>query len=436
MVLGTTNTTTLSATAPAASVVYTFPDVGSSCEVVLTAGNQTITGSKTYTGDIATNANLNLPLTNTASAGVIEMNGVSFIHCATSNTTYNTFVGISSGNFTLSGTGTVAVGANAGQSITSAGSCVLLGFNAGKSITSGGSNILIGFAAGQNVTIGSSNIVITSNNVLLASGTNNIVIGMAVSIAAAITNSINIGGGASAKATIKIGTNGTHTSCVIQGISGATSSGGVAVLVNAAGTLGTTTSSIRFKQNIIDIPAAVLTKLLAVSIKQFTYKADSSNEIQYGAIAEDVLPVWPDVISYEIDGVTPNTIQYQKWVPVLAKIAQKHELKLATLPIRISLAATLSVIVTFTDIASTKFILPGGSTWSSIKVIMSCTAGGGVFRLYNKTTPGTIASVNFGVTAETMLDWNITPFSTVADQVMCIQATCAGVASLSFVQIA
>jgi fibronectin-binding autotransporter adhesin len=50
IVLGTTNTTTISATAPAASVTYTIPDVGANASFVMTEGAQTINGDKTLSG--------------------------------------------------------------------------------------------------------------------------------------------------------------------------------------------------------------------------------------------------------------------------------------------------------------------------------------------------------------------------------------------------
>lgn len=51
LVLGVTNTTTISATAPAASRTYTLPDAGGAADFVLTAGSQTLT-SKTLTSPI------------------------------------------------------------------------------------------------------------------------------------------------------------------------------------------------------------------------------------------------------------------------------------------------------------------------------------------------------------------------------------------------
>jgi hypothetical protein len=48
LVLGVTNTTTISATAPASSAVYTIPDVGTTASFIMTTGSQTITGAKTF----------------------------------------------------------------------------------------------------------------------------------------------------------------------------------------------------------------------------------------------------------------------------------------------------------------------------------------------------------------------------------------------------
>ena len=57
LVLGTTNTTTISSTAPSASRIYTIPDTGTNSSFVMTDGNQTINGLKTFTQDITvTNA--------------------------------------------------------------------------------------------------------------------------------------------------------------------------------------------------------------------------------------------------------------------------------------------------------------------------------------------------------------------------------------------
>ena len=52
VILGTTHTTTISATAPSASRVYTIPDAGGSANVVLDAGNYTIAGTWSFSNSI------------------------------------------------------------------------------------------------------------------------------------------------------------------------------------------------------------------------------------------------------------------------------------------------------------------------------------------------------------------------------------------------
>ena len=52
IILGTTNTVTLTSPAPAASRVYTFPDVLGAASFVMTAGTQSIAGAKTFTDPI------------------------------------------------------------------------------------------------------------------------------------------------------------------------------------------------------------------------------------------------------------------------------------------------------------------------------------------------------------------------------------------------
>lgn len=67
IILGTTNTVTISSTAPAASRVYTIPDAGGAADFLLTVGAQTITGAKTF-------ADQTLKLQETGSTDVITIN--------------------------------------------------------------------------------------------------------------------------------------------------------------------------------------------------------------------------------------------------------------------------------------------------------------------------------------------------------------------------
>lgn len=65
-VLGTTNTTTVSFTAPASSRVYTIPDAGTNTTFILADGTQTIIGSKTFSSAIL------------AASGTVNNPGVTF----------------------------------------------------------------------------------------------------------------------------------------------------------------------------------------------------------------------------------------------------------------------------------------------------------------------------------------------------------------------
>lgn len=55
LTLGITNTTTISAVAPQASVTYSIPDAGTNASFVMTEGSQTIGGDKTFSGTTAIN---------------------------------------------------------------------------------------------------------------------------------------------------------------------------------------------------------------------------------------------------------------------------------------------------------------------------------------------------------------------------------------------
>jgi hypothetical protein len=69
LILGTTNTTTVSFTAPASSLTYTFPDAGSNANVLLSQGSQTIAGSNTFTSTLKINPISNQLILGGVSAG-------------------------------------------------------------------------------------------------------------------------------------------------------------------------------------------------------------------------------------------------------------------------------------------------------------------------------------------------------------------------------
>ena len=111
--------------------------------------------------------------------------------------------------------------------------------------------------------------------------------------------------------TIRIGDPGFITGCWIAGISGATSTGGSAVFVNAGGKLGTLTSSARFKDDIKPMNKAS-ESLFALSPVTFHYKKeiDANGTPQFGLVAEEVAKVNPDLVINDPNG-KPYTVRYE-----------------------------------------------------------------------------------------------------------------------------
>jgi hypothetical protein len=126
----------------------------------LDIGNS-FTGTQTVaSGDVSVSSgNLDLPQTTGATTGVITLGGSAFIHACCVAAAGNTFVGISAGNFTTTGSGNTGTGYFALVN-TSGNYNTAIGFDALAMLSSGGNNIAIGDAAGWNVTSGSNNIYI------------------------------------------------------------------------------------------------------------------------------------------------------------------------------------------------------------------------------------------------------------------------------------
>jgi len=127
-------------------------------------------------------------------------------------------------------------------------------------------------------------------------------------------NNIDIGnlGLAAESDTIRIGDSSVHTATFIAGISGHTALGGVAVFVNAAGRLGTMTSSVRFKDKIRPMDKASEV-ILALKPVTFHYKRelDPDGIPQFGLVAEDVEKVNPDLVVRDKEG-KPYSVRYEQ----------------------------------------------------------------------------------------------------------------------------
>jgi hypothetical protein len=155
------------------------------------------------------------------------------------------------------------------------------GYQALFNNTTGSNNIALGFQAGLNLTTGSNNIHIAA---LGAGGESN---------------------------TIRLGKNGVQTATFIIGIRGATVAGGVGVIVDTNGHLGTVSSSERFKDAIKPMDKAS-EAILALKPVTFRYKheLDPDGIPQFGLVAEEVEKVNPDLVARDADGKV-YTVRYE-----------------------------------------------------------------------------------------------------------------------------
>ncbi len=210
----------------------------------------------------------------------------------------NTAMGVSALTNNTNGGANTATGYNALAFNTTGASNSALGAAALFSNSTGNNNTGVGINALENNTSGSSNIALgDSAGISLTSGSNNIDIG-------------NKGVAGEAN-TIRIGKKGTQTTTVIAGIRGTTVAGGIGVLIDANGRLGTTTSSARFKQNIQPMDKAS-EAILALQPVTFRYKneLDPDGIPQFGLVAEQVEKVNADLIARDDQG-KPYTVRYE-----------------------------------------------------------------------------------------------------------------------------
>jgi hypothetical protein len=250
---------------------------------------------------------------------------------------FNTAVGFlalrsdTGGGFnTAVGAGTLL--ANSSEQNTATGAGALLNNDAGIANTANGAFALFSNTGGQgntatgvdalfsnttaNFNTANGNFALSSNTM----GAGNTAIGSnALHFNTTGSGNIGLGNNAGANVTTAsdvtcIGSVGANVdnSCFIARIFGATSSGGIAVFINANGKLGTSTSSRRFKQEIkpMDKTSEAILSLKPVT---FRYKKDidSRSTSQFGLVAEDVEKVNPDLIVRDKEG-KPYSVRYDQ----------------------------------------------------------------------------------------------------------------------------
>jgi trimeric autotransporter adhesin len=200
-----------------------------------------------------------------------------------SNTTGNS--NAATGFFALvnnsTGNNNTADGFNALYGNTTGGNNTATGHDALLNNRTGSFNIALGAEAGGNLTTGSNNIDIANRGV------------------------------AGEADTIRIGTRERHTNTFIAGINGVTVAGGVGVLIDSKGQLGTVVSSERFKDEVKPMDRAS-EAILALRPVTFRYKheLDPDGIPQFGLVAEDVEKVNPALVARDAEGKA-FTVRYE-----------------------------------------------------------------------------------------------------------------------------
>jgi hypothetical protein len=235
-------------------------------------------------------------------------------------------------------------GTNLSLSTTDGLSNNFFGLNSGTSIVSGSLNVACGVATLANILAGSNNCAYGYESLInLTSGNNNTAVGF-LALPSLLTGVYNVGLGSDAGSNyntsegsniainspgvtgeshvLRIGS-GTGTGnqqlnkSFIFGIRGITT--GVAdalpVLIDSASQLGTTSSSKRFKENIVPMPSSFSDNLLQLNPTLFNYKQDESKKQTWGLIAEEVQQIFPELVVNDQDGL-PLTVKYHE-MPVL-----------------------------------------------------------------------------------------------------------------------
>jgi Chaperone of endosialidase len=284
--------------------------------VVTNSGTYTQTGNVTWTGfsnainnPQNTALGVNALYANLTDSTAGSYNTASGYEALFSNTAadYNTASGYQA-LYKNNGSSNTASGYQVLVANTSGVQNTATGVHALASNTSGSNNIAEGWHGGYNLTTGSNNIDIGSPGVAAESGV------------------IRIG-------TIT-GMTSTQSATYVAGIYGKTSGGGLPVVINSNGLLGTTTSSARFKTAIEPMGSNTV-KLQQLRPVTFHLKSDPNGALQYGLIAEEVATIYPELVVRDANGRIDG-VRYDELAPMLLNEVQKQQRRMASQDERIA----------------------------------------------------------------------------------------------------
>ncbi len=236
----------------------------------------------------------------------------------------NVAVGISALSANTSGNNNTACGRSALYSNTTGSQNTATGYHALYLDTTGSYNTASGYAALNYNTTGNSNTAVGHGALYHnQTGDFNTAVGHSAGQgSAALTNTTSIGYNTqpSGSNEVRLG-NGDVTALFCMGATSVIG-GSDWLVVNGSGQIGKSASSLRYKENVVDIGnAAWLFNLRPVN---FNYKEDKQQSIQYGLIAEEVEKVNPEIVSYNGQGQV-ETVSYSQLIAPMLKVMQEQQ---------------------------------------------------------------------------------------------------------------
>lgn len=318
-----TNANTLNVMTGAAVKTVTIGSTNTSSTTTVQGGTGGIQLSGTF---------VNIPTT-TSTTGQIRMNNTRFIHSYGTN---NLYVGKTTGNFTLTGAGNAAFGESCMASLTSGFNNTAVGINAEGAMTTGNDNTAVGIGSSGAITTGGYNTSTGSSSLgQLTTGSYNATFGYNSGVNYTTSESSNVcinnAGTSGDSNTLRIGAaTGTAAqqlnATYIHGVRGITTvnNDAVAVLVDSAGQFGTTSSSIRFKENVEDM-GDVSSSIYDLRPVTFDFIGKNYSSKQTGLIAEEVFDVMPSLVAHDKDGVIESVKYHELPVLLLNEIKKLKE---------------------------------------------------------------------------------------------------------------
>jgi len=317
---------------PAGDIINIIGD-GINVQTACKANTVLITAGKNPVVKSLTTQKISLPLTNLdGSEGVVYVNGKTFIHSFSVGAP-SLYIGIDAGSVSLPSESNVGIGyqslsqasgANGNVAISSLSHLVSGNFNTGLSFQSlsklkeGTGNTSVGAFSASNLNSGAffnTTIGTSAGSNYSSSQSFNVILGCNA-------------GKENDSYTVRIGNDGSVAGCpasqraFIYGVAGNVCESEVPVYINTkTGQLGTQSSTIQKKINIKDISSSseLLYNLKPVS---FNYKGIQDDVVHYGLLAEDVLPIMPELVNLDEQG-NPAGVKYTEMISLLLNEIQK-----------------------------------------------------------------------------------------------------------------